>query len=179
MKKAFSDNEKNIKPYYIPVEDINNDNVIEIPIVKGSGNTYAQKNSAEISWYKWNGKQDEKSGLVFISKRYYNYQYNYKMFIPNNLINNISIEQEYNGDDVLFKFYYYNAVNFKNKNLFTISVVSKNLVDDKKNALSTNNIILGETGEHSFILYQNDVEELKKLKINTDALREYFSLIYD
>ncbi len=179
IKKAFSDNEKNIKPYYIPIEDIDNDNVIEIPIVKGSGNTYTQKNSAEISWYKWNGKQDEKSGLVFISKIYYNYQYNYKMLIPNNLINNISIEQEYNGDDVLFKFYYYNTVNFKNKNLFTISVVSKNLVDDKKNALSTNNIILGETGEHSFILYQNDIKELKKLKINTDALREYFSLIYD
>lgn len=179
MKKAFSDNEKNIKPYYIPIEDIDKDNIIEIPIVKGSGNTYTQKNSAEISWYKWNGKKDEKSGLVFISKIYYNYQYNYKMWIPNILMNNISIEQEYDGNNVLFKFYYYNTVNFKNKNLFTISVVSKNVVKDKKNALSTNNIILGETDEHSFILYENDEKELKKLKINTEALREYFSLIYD
>lgn len=180
IKKAFSDDDKStMKPYYIPIEDINKDKVIEIPIVNGSGNIYTQKNSANISWYKWNGKEDdEKSSLVFIIQIYYNYQYNYKMLIPNKLVNKVDIVQEYKGNDVLFKFYYYDTVDVKLKNLFTISLVNKNLIDDKKNASSSNGIILNETNEYSFILYQNDLEELKKLNINIEALREYFSLIY-
>ena len=179
IKKAFSDDDKNImKPYYIPIEDINKDKVIEIPIVNGSGNIYTQKNSAKMSWYKWNGKEEEKSGLVFMSQIYYNYQYNYKMLIPNSLVNKVYIAQEYKGDDVLFKFNYYDIVDIGPKNLFTISVVNKSMIDDKKNVSSSNGIILKETNEYSFILYQNDLEELKKLKINIEALIEYFSLIY-
>ncbi|MDK2564120.1 VCBS repeat-containing protein [Romboutsia sedimentorum] len=181
INKAFNYNDKNLtKPYYIPTEDIDDDNVVDIPIVKGSGNIYTQKTSAQISWYKWNGKEKEKSGLVFISQIYYNYQYNYKVFIPNNLANKIDVQQapQNKGNEVLFKFYYYDVVSGESKNLFTISVINKKLIEDKKNSSTSNGILLKETDEYNFVLYQDDLQELKKLKINTEALRENFSLIY-
>ncbi len=181
INKAFNYNDKNLmKPYYIPTEDIDDDNVVDIPIVKGSGNIYTQKTSAQISWYKWNGKEKEKSGLVFVSQIYYNYQYNYKVFIPNNLANKIDVQQapQNKGNEVLFKFYYYDVVNVERKNLFTISVINNNLIEDKKDSSNANGMILKETDEYNFVLYQDDLEELKKLKINTEALRENFSLIY-
>ena len=57
IKKAFEDeDERLIKPYYIPVEDINDDKVIEIPMIPGSGNAYTSKSSANVSWYRWNGE---------------------------------------------------------------------------------------------------------------------------
>lgn len=181
INKAFNYNDKNLmKPYYIPTEDIDDDNVVDIPIVKGSGNIYTQKTSAQISWYKWNGKEKEKSGLVFISQIYYNYQYNYKVYIPNILANKIDVQQapQNKGNEVLFKFYYYDVVSGESKNLFTISVINKKLIEDKKNSSTSNGILLKETDEYNFVLYQDDLQELKKLKINTEALRENFSLIY-
>ncbi|MDK2586674.1 hypothetical protein QOZ83_12480 [Romboutsia sedimentorum] len=181
INKAFNYSDKSLmKPYYIPPEDIDDDNVMDIPIVNGSGNVYTPKTSAQISWYKWNGKEKEKSGLVFISQIYYNYQYNYKVYIPNNLANKIYVQQapQNKGNEVPFKFYYYDVVSVESKNLFTISVINKNLIEDKKNSSTANGIVLKETDEYNFVLYQDDLEELKKLKINTEALRENFSLIY-
>ncbi|EPZ54838.1 description family protein [[Clostridium] sordellii ATCC 9714] len=65
LKKAFD--EKNIKvtkPYYIPVEDINNDGIAEIPMINGNSRGYNQKSSLNISWNIWNGKTKESSNLV-------------------------------------------------------------------------------------------------------------------
>ncbi|MGL4913907.1 MAG: FG-GAP repeat domain-containing protein [Romboutsia sp.] len=181
LKKAFKDDDKSItKPYYIPVEDVNNDKVIDIPIVTGSGNgnMYTPKLSATINWNRWNGKEDENSGLVFTSQIYYNYQYNYRLFIPNNLASNSYIESAFQGKEVLFRFYYYDKQNTKPKNLFTISVINKNQIDDKNSPKNAASILLGETNEYNFVLYQNDVKELKKLKIDIETIKEYFSLIY-
>ena len=83
INKAFSDYDKTItKSYYIPVDDIDKDKIIEIPIVAGSTgnnkNTYSSKSSATISWYRWNGKEGADSSLIFTSQIYYNYKYNFK-----------------------------------------------------------------------------------------------------
>lgn len=179
LKKAFKDNDKNImKAYYIPIEDINKDKVIDIPVVNGNGHAYSSKSSANISWYRWNGKQDEQSGLLFTSQIYYNYKYNYKLLLPNNLVDKINIQQENNGENVSFNFNYYDNITMEPKNLFTISAMEKVIADDSKNIANKTGIALGETENHSFILYLNDLEELEKLDITSEALVEYFSLIY-
>ncbi len=90
LKKVFEDDDKNLmKPYYIPVEDINKDKVLEIPIVGGSSSIYTLQSSSTVSWYRWNGKNNEDARLVFNSRIYYNYKCNFKLEIPNNLINKI------------------------------------------------------------------------------------------
>ncbi len=135
INKAFSDYDKTItKSYYIPVDDIDKDKIIEIPIVAGNTgnnrNTYSSKASANISWYRWNGKEGADSSLIFTSQIYYNYKYNFKLFIPNNLFDKILVEQEFVGEKAVFKFYYFDYSD--RKNLFNIVVESKNKLEDRK-----------------------------------------------
>ena len=121
LEKVFKDDDKNLmKPYYIAVEDINKDKVLEIPIVAGSSSIYTLQSSSTVSWYRWNGKYNEDARLVFNSRIYYNYKYNFKLDIPNNLVNKIYSEQEYQGENTLFKFYYHDSVENEPKNIFTI-----------------------------------------------------------
>lgn len=185
LKKAFEDNDKSLmKSYYIPVEDINKDKVIDIPILNGSlnENTYTSKSSANISWYSWNGKKDSSSGLLFTSQIYYNYEYNYKFFIQNNLANKIYVEQETNSDNVIFKFNYYDEKEKGSKTLFTITAHSKNIVVDESKNINLQNqvgISLKETDKYNFILTIVDTEQLNRLDLTVESLKEYFSLIYE
>ena len=185
LKKAFEDNDKSLmKSYYIPVEDINKDKVIDIPILNGSlnENTYTSKSSANISWYSWNGKKDSSSGLLFTSQVYYNYEYNYKFFIQNNLANKIYVEQETNSVNVIFKFNYYDEKEKGSKTLFTITAHSKNIVVDESKNINLQNqvgISLKETDKYNFILTIVDTEQLNRLDLTVESLKEYFSLIYE
>ncbi|HBF6168192.1 TPA: hypothetical protein KOS70_000615 [Clostridioides difficile] len=181
INKAFSDYDKTItKSYYIPVDDIDKDKIIEIPIVAGSTgnnkNTYSSKSSATISWYRWNGKEGADSSLIFTSQIYYNYKYNFKLFIPNNLFDKILVEQEFVGEKAVFKFYYFDYSD--RKNLFNIVVESKNKLEDRKNTGTQNSIVLQESDEYTFLLVVNNANEMDKLDMTIDALKEYFSLIY-
>ncbi|MCU9816386.1 hypothetical protein [Paraclostridium sp. AKS73] len=45
-------------------EDINYDGVVEIPIINNNTRGYNKKTSANVSWYSWNGKENEESNLV-------------------------------------------------------------------------------------------------------------------
>lgn len=180
LKKAFNDLDENImKAYYIPVSDINDDKVIDIPIVNGNGHAYTSKNSANINWYGWNGKNNEQSGLLFISQIYYNYQYNFKFLMPNNLLRKVSISQPYDGDNISFIFNYYDGITMEQKNLFEIKLISKTITEDTKSTTVQTGTIVGETEDYSFVIYLNDEEELKSLDITRDALVDYFSLIYE
>lgn len=185
LKKAFEDNDKSLmKSYYIPVEDINKDKVIDIPILNGSlnENTYTSKSSANISWYSWNGKKDSSSGLLFTIQVYYNYEYNYKFLIQNNLANKIYVEQETNSDNVIFKFNYYDEKEKGSKTLFTITAHSKNIVVDESKNINLQNqvgISLKETDKYNFILTIVDTEQLNRLDLTVESLKEYFSLIYE
>ena len=179
VKKVFKDDDKNLmKPYYIAVEDINKDKVLEIPIVAGSSSIYTLQSSSTVSWYRWNGKYNEDARLVFNSRIYYNYKYNFKLDIPNNLVNKIYSEQEYQGENTLFKFYYHDSVENEPKNIFTIIVSPKPVADEGKNITNKSSMILAENYDNTFILQKNNEELLKALNITTEALMEYFSLIY-
>ena len=167
LEKVFKDDDKNLmKPYYIAVEDINKDKVLEIPIVAGSSSIYTLQSSSTVSWYRWNGKYNEDARLVFNSRIYYN------------LVNKIYSEQEYQGENTLFKFYYHDSVENEPKNIFTIIVSPKPVADEGKNITNKSSMILAENYDNTFILQKNNEELLKALNITTEALMEYFSLIY-
>ena len=171
LEKVFKDDDKNLmKPYYIAV--------LEIPIVAGSSSIYTLQSSSTVSWYRWNGKYNEDARLVFNSRIYYNYKYNFKLDIPNNLVNKIYSEQEYQGENTLFKFYYHDSVENEPKNIFTIIVSPKPVADEGKNITNKSSMILAENYDNTFILQKNNEELLKALNITTEALMEYFSLIY-
>lgn len=179
IHKAFKDDDKSImKAYYIPIEDINNDKVIDIPIVNGNGQVYTSKSSANVTWYNWNGKTDEQSGLVFTIQIYYNYNYNFEMLIPNSLVNKVTVQRESSTENTSYNFNYIDNKTLEQKTLFTISVAVKTIAEDSKNMVAKPGIILAETDEHNFVLHIKDVEELKKFDITTEALVEYFSFIY-
>ncbi|RDY24244.1 hypothetical protein CHF27_003960 [Romboutsia maritimum] len=182
INKAFDDNDKNLmKAYYIPTEDMNKDKIIEIPILNGkaNGSTYTLKSASNVSWYKWNGKIGKDSGLVFINQIYYNYQYTYKILVPNNLVNKLYVEQEYPGENILFKFIYYDTLNSESKELFTICAINKSAIDENKNMSNKTGVKLNETEDYIFSLYTKNTEELKKLNITVETLKDYFSLIYE
>ena len=179
LEKVFKDDDKNlIKPYYIPVEDINKDKVLEIPIGTGSASIYTLQSSSTVSWYRWNGKYNEDARLVFNSRIYYNYKYNFKLYIPNNLVNKIYSEQDNQGENDIFRFYYHDLEENNPKNIFTIVVSPKLVADEGKNITNKTNIILGENYDNTFILQKNDEKLLNDLNLTTEALMEYFSLIY-
>ncbi len=180
VRKVFKDYDNNLtKPYYIPPQDINEDKVIEIPLIKKIDSTFSMGTSENVNWYKYNGKIDASAGLVFISQIYYNYNYNFKLFIPNSLMDKVYIEQEYNGENVMFKFYYVNNIS-KPKRIFTIVASSKNTtnVEEGKANSKQGTAVLGESEDYIFTLVKNDIKELNNLKMNTDVFVEYFSLIY-
>ncbi|RDY28378.1 hypothetical protein CHL78_005610 [Romboutsia weinsteinii] len=183
IEKVFKDDDHTLtKSYYIAPEDINKDKVLDIPIVIGSGNgqAYTSKNSANIIWYKWNEKLGEESNVVFNSQIYYNYQYNYKLLVPTNLKERLYVSQEYNSNGTSFKFSYYDKEKFESIGLFTISVLEKSIADDNSKISTHPGIILSESDDYTYYLEIDNEDNLKKLDIDTSALKlkEYFSLIY-
>ena len=163
--------------------------VLDIPILKdnnyitqilymkdGKINKAFSDYDKTISWYRWNGKEGADSSLIFTSQIYYNYKYNFKLFIPNNLFDKILVEQEFVGEKAVFKFYYFDYSD--RKNLFNIVVESKNKLEDRKNTGTQNSIVLQESDEYTFLLVVNNANEMDKLDMTIDALKEYFSLIY-
>lgn len=176
LKKALNDF-YTTKSYYIPSQDFNNDKVIEIPIGYITGNNYNKNEASNVSWYRWNGKFDDDSEIVFVSEIYYNYKYNFKFLLPNNIAKKLDVTQDIENKDTLFKFSYYDEL--KNlKDLFSISVISKKSIDESKVMTTSNGIILNESLDNTFVLYINDIQEMEKLKITEESLKEYFSLIY-
>ena len=176
LKKALNDI-YTIKPYYIPSQDFNNDKVIEIPIGYIAGNNYNKNEASNVSWYRWNGKFDDDSEIVFTSEIYYNYKYNFKFLLPNNIAKKLEVTQKNDNKDTLFKFSYYDE--FGNlKDLFGITVTNKKVIDESKVITNSNSIILNESIDNTFMLDIYDIEEMKKLNITEKSLKEYFSLIY-
>lgn len=176
LKKALNDF-YTTKSYYIPSQDFNNDKVIEIPIGYITGNNYNKNEASNVSWYRWNGKFDDDSEIVFVSEIYYNYKYNFKFLLPNNIAKKLDVTQDIENKDTLFKFSYYDEL--KNlKDLFSISVISKKSIDESKVMTTSNGIILNESLDNTFVLYINDIQEMENLKITEESLKEYFSLIY-
>ena len=183
LQKAFDDNlDKFKKPYYIQVEDINGDGIVEIPSVNNSAKGYRTKTSANISWYDWNGSPDTFRNLTFINQIYYNYKNNFKLLIPSELANKISIEEEYRGNIVSFNFYYYDNLRPQDEfqKIFTITKSTKSKIDEsgKGGSTNTNAFILFENDTDIFTLNIASQQLLDELNIDKEQIKENFLPIY-
>ena len=75
-------------------------------------------------------------------------------------------------------FYYHDLVKNEPKNIFTIVVYPKTIAEEGKDISNNTNIVLGENYDNVFVLQKNDIGILENLNITTEALMNYFSLIY-
>ena len=94
------------------------------------------------------------------------------------MVNKIYCEQDYQGESALFKFYYHDSMENEPKNIFTIVVSPKIITDEGKNITNKTPIVLAENYDNTFVLQENDADLLNSLNITTEALMDYFSLVY-
>ncbi|MGN1032497.1 MAG: hypothetical protein ACI4PU_03470 [Intestinibacter sp.] len=185
-------NEKILNSYYVEFEDINKDGITNIPIVDSNSVTIdtliadASPTSAIISWNKYNEKKGEDADLLFVNQIYYNYENDFKFLIPNNLVGKIYITEETentNNNIRVYKFYYYDSNDFYNnkyekdrKDLFTLNLTEKNILDDTKN-ISKSNTNVFESNNYVFSVSDVNEKQLKKFDLTVDIIKDYFSKI--
>ena len=187
LAKAFDDYyPATYKSYYIPSEDINNNGVLDIPIVTDKNN-YRIKSASTVTWYEWNDKNDENTEeLKFTSQIYYNYNYNLEFKIPSELVNKLrmeeklKIEEEYKGNNVYFKFYYIDPRTFEEKNIFTIGCLEKNTLDDSQKVptMGDSSFYIAETDKKVFMGVINKQNIPKSIEITEKTIKNNFKLIY-
>ncbi len=185
MEKAFNKGYENISNiYYIPFEDINNDGITNIPIVDTNSinnytlNTNLVKSNATITWQKYNLKKDKEADFLFVNQIYYNYQYNFKFLIPNNLVGKIYINEDTESSNnhlKVFKFRYGN--NNELEDLFTLNLCQKNIAADNKQSSqkSTENVL--ESDKYVFSITNLNDKNINKFGLNLDVISDYFSKI--
>ena len=185
IERAFSKAYENIlNPYYIPFEDINNDGITNIPVADTNSinnyalNTTIVKSNATITWNKYNAKKDEDADLLFVSQIYYNYQYNFKFLIPNNLVGKVYINEDTEASNShlkIFKFRY--GDDKKLEDLFTLNLCQKNLAADKKQSSnkSVENVL--ETDKYVFSITNLNDKNINKFGLKLDIISDYFSKI--
>ena len=189
---AFKDMKGQMKnEYFIPFEDVNNDGITNIPKIEQSSvtidtlSTSTFPTSLIISWNKYNGKQDKDADVIFVSQIYYNYEANFRFLIPNNLVGKLSIIEDTENKSGNYKVlnFYYNSTNaysetapHDRKLLFTLNVTEKTIVDDTKNISKTGNNVY-ETDKYIFSVSDVNMAEMKKLDLNIEILKDYFSAI--
>ncbi|WP_455543611.1 hypothetical protein [Intestinibacter sp.] len=190
LVNAFGDTKSQIlNGYYIPFEDANNDGITNIPQIDPKSvtidtlSTSTFPNSLIISWNKYNGKQGEDADVIFVSQIYYNYEVNFRFLIPNNLVGKLSIIEDTENKNSNYKVFnfYYNSISayseiaaHDRKILFTLNVAEKTIVDDTKNMNKTSNNVY-ESDKYIFSISDVNASELKKLDLNIEILKDYFS----
>lgn len=180
LKKAFNDDKLILNNYYVPVKDDNSDGVIDIPVLNNNMiESFASnsKPSALISWRKWNNKTGKDADTIFISQVYYNYKYNFKFLVPDNLANKLYIQRNMVGDMPYYIFYYYDKSSKEPLELFQIGISPKNLVEDTKGAPKMETI-LDETDNNYYQLIVKNKDVFEKNDLTLENMKEYFSLIY-
>ena len=190
---AFEEyDEKVLNSYYIPVYDVNNDEITNIPIVDSTTVTIDTLSASElptsaiVSWNKYNGKKGEEADLLFVNQIYYNYENNFKFLIPNNLVGKIYINEateNINNSFKTFEFYYYDSnifyedKNQEKKSLFTLNLFEKNIIEDTQNVKNKESAKVFETNDYVFSVSDVDEKELKKFDLTIDIIKDYFSKI--
>ncbi|WP_455537919.1 hypothetical protein [Terrisporobacter sp.] len=180
LKKAFNNNDVIFNPYYVPAKDVNNDGVINIPVLNNKmieNYTTNSKVSSLITWRKWNDKFGKDANTIFISQVYYNYKHNFKFLIPDNLANKLYIQKNVVGDTLYYVFYHYDDNKKESTELFQISVSPKNIVEDAQSNSKIESV-LAETNNNYYQLIVKNKNEFEKYDLTLDNMKEYFSIIY-
>lgn len=168
------------KAYYVPVGDMNKDNIIDIPSISANRSSFIDKAYAYITYYQWNGNLDE-NNMEIIGQSYYNYQYNFRFTVPKEMQNILYTEQKYEGEKIQLEF---KATNVKTGTLetaFTVVVKLKTgTIDDKKGLTNSKDIVqVLENEDYSYDIIINNRKLLKDYRVEEKKLKESFSNTYE
>ena len=168
------------KAYYVPVGDINKDNIIDIPSISANSSSFIDKSYAYITYYQWSGSSDN-NFMHIKGQSYYNYQYNFKFDIPKLMYNSLYTEQKYEGEKIQIEF---KALNIKTGTLetaFTVVIKPKNgSIDDKQSLGNTKDAVrILDNEDYSYDLIINSKRILKDYSVKEDELKKNFSNVYE
>lgn len=168
------------KAYYVPVGDINKDNIIDIPSISANSSSFIDKSYAYITYYQWSGSSDN-NFMHIKGQSYYNYQYNFKFDIPKLMYNSLYTEQKYEGEKIQIEF---KATNIRTGTLetaFTVVVKPKNgSIDDKQSLGNTKDAVrILDNEDYSYDLIINSKRILKDYSVKEDELKKSFSNVYE
>lgn len=168
------------KAYYVPVGDMNKDNIIDIPSIPANRSSFIDKAYAYITYYQWNGNLDE-NNMEIIGQSYYNYQYNFRFSVPKEMQNLLYTEQKYEGEKIQLEF---KATNVKTGTLETVfTVVGKpksGTIEDKKGLTNSKDVVqVLENEDYTYDIIINNRKILKDYGVEENKLKESFSNTYE
>ena len=168
------------KAYYVPVGDINKDNIIDIPSISANSSSFIDKSYAYITYYQWSGSSDN-NFMHIKGQSYYNYQYNFRFDLPKSMYNSLYTEQKYEGEKIQIEF---KATNIRTGTLetaFTVVVKPKNgSIDDKQSLGNTKDAVrILDNEDYSYDLIINSKRILKDYSVKEDELKKSFSNVYE
>lgn len=174
VKITSDDDPRMITSYYIPITDINNDNVIDIPCIVSSSTV--DKSYAFIDYYQWS----EDRGLSRINEIYYNYSYNFRVNVPKELYGLLSVEQNYINEDIIFTFRVYSDMGIP-EDIFTLTAKPKTSKIDDNQSLNKEKatVIVMETEDYTYQVTINNAEILGQYNLNTKNIKEIFARAYE
>lgn len=168
------------KAYYVPVGDMNKDNIIDIPSISPNRSSFIDKAYAYITYYQWNGNLDE-NNMEIIGQNYYNYQYNFRFSVPKEMQNILYTEQKYEGEKIQLEFKATNIKTGTPETAFTVVVKPKSgTIDDKKGLTNSKYIVqVLENEDYSYDIIINNRKLLKDYGVEEKKLKESFSNTYE
>lgn len=168
--------DKTFKAYSSISDDIDNDGIIEIPLLREPASEKSRSMAGTPwihSWYKWDGKE----GLNLSSEGYINIMQEYYFKFPQKWKETIAIDfgmEEDNRDELIFS--YLDNDNKKYK-LFSIVVVDEKTLENK--SLEDKYIEIKRAREN---VYFADIEEkeykkeINKMKLTIEEIKENFRI---
>ncbi|QIB26932.1 VCBS repeat-containing protein [Caloranaerobacter azorensis] len=170
--------DKTFRSYGAISEDIDNDGIIEIPLLRAPI-TYEDASMAEIpwitSWYKWDGKD----GLEFSGEGYFNILGGYYFKFPEKWNERITLDHKYpdenNGRDELM-FSYVDNKNKKHR-LFTIAVFDKK--DWEKSSQKDGYVkFLEDTNKVYTVSIENNLTDAhaKEMSLSLEQIKDNFRI---
>lgn len=168
------------KAYYVPVGDINQDNVIDIPSIAQNSSSFIDKAYAYITYYQWDGSLNS-NNMQIISQSYYNYQYNFRFSIPRQLYDALYTEQKYEGEKIQFEFKVVDKGKGTLDTIFTVVVKPKTgTIEDKQSLTNKKDVVqVLDNEDYSYDLVINNRKLINDYNVNEENLKESFSNTYE
>nr|WP_314278003.1 VCBS repeat-containing protein [uncultured Peptostreptococcus sp.] len=165
-----------INPYNLRAEDINDDDIFDLPKIEDGLINVNSKDNVIISWYNWKGQLTGNEILKRIGQYFYSFEYNYKLFIPEELRDKIYIKIEKIGTNYDYSVYY--NKNKSRLHLFTYTVISKSVSNyENEYKEERKSKVLFETEDYVCILKEANLDLMKKYSLNIKNLRDLFESI--
>lgn len=168
------------KAYYVPVGDINKDNIIDIPSILANRSSFIDKAYAYITYYQWKGNLDE-NNIEIIDQIYYNYQYNFKFSVPKKMHNLLYTEQKYEGEKIQLEYKVTNLKTGKMETVFTVIVNPKTgTIDDKKSLTNSKDAVqILDSEDYTYDIIINNRNILEYYGVDVNKFKKSFSSTYE